>query len=101
MPTTSASHSYCLRCRTDALTFSSFVLTKGGFAIEHYFEDAVNRFQNASGDPETFKILEESKFRKLYPRRVPRNKKDVEEELEGEEDPNEVFDQGGRPPIDR
>ena len=47
-----------------------------------------------------FKVLEESKFRDLYPRRAPRNEGDVEEDLEGEEDPSEVFDRGGRLPVD-
>jgi hypothetical protein len=74
-------------------------LDQGGFAFEYYFEDAADRFQNASDDPETFKVLEESKFRKLYPRRAPRNDEDVEEESEGEEDPSEVFDRGGRLPV--
>jgi hypothetical protein len=75
-------------------------LDQGGFAFEHYFEDAADRFQNASDDPETFKVLEESKFRELYPRQAPRNEEDVEEEPEGEEDPSKVFDRGGRLPVD-
>ena len=74
-------------------------LDQGGFAFEHYFEEAADRFQNASDDPETFKVLEESQFRKLYPRQAPRNEEDVEEESEGEEDPSEVFDKGGRLPV--
>jgi hypothetical protein len=61
MPTTSASRSHCLRCWTDALAFLKLCLDQGGFAFEHYFEDAADRFQNASDDPETFKVLEESK----------------------------------------
>ena len=75
-------------------------LDQGGFAFEHYFEDAADRFQNASDDPETFKVLEESEFRKLYPQLAPRNEEGVEEESEGEEDPSVVFDRGGRPPVD-
>ena len=51
--------------------------------------DAADRFQNASDDPETFKVLEKSKFRELYPRWA----------LHTEEDPSEVFDQGGRLPV--
>jgi len=81
-------------------TILKLCLDQGGFAFEHYFEDAANRFQNASDDPETFKVLEESRFRKLYPRPTPRAKADSEQELEDEEDPSEVFDQGGRLPVD-
>ena len=91
MPTTSASRSHYLRCWTDALTFLSFCLDQGGFAFEHYFEEAADRFQNASDDPETFKVLEESEFRKQYPRQAPCNEEDVEEESEGEGDPSGVF----------
>ena len=72
---------------------------QGGFAFEHYFVDAADKLQK-SDDPETFKVLEESKFRELYPRRAPRTEEDSEEESEGEEDPSEVFDQGGRLPVD-
>ena len=74
-------------------------LDQGGFAFEHYFEDAADRFQIVSDDPETFKVLEESEFRELYSRRAPRNEGDVEEELEGEEDSSEVFGRGGRLPV--
>lgn len=73
---------------------------QGGFAYEHWFEDAANKFQNASDDPETFKVLEESRFRQLYPRKAPRTKADSEEGLEGEEDPSAVFDKGGEFPVD-
>ena len=69
-----------------------------GFAYEYSFEDAANRV-NASDDPETFKVLEESEFLKLYPWRAPRDEEDVEEESDGEKDPSEVFDVGGRLPI--
>jgi hypothetical protein len=61
--------------------------------------DAANRFQHASDDPETFKVLEESEFRKIHPRRAPYNEEDFEEPEE-EEDPSEVFDEGGRLPVD-
>lgn len=47
-------------------------LDPGGFQFEHHFEDAVNAFQNASDVLETFKVLGESKFRKIFPRRAPR-----------------------------
>ncbi|KAJ9637274.1 hypothetical protein H2199_007561 [Coniosporium tulheliwenetii] len=69
-------------------------LDQGGFAFEHYFVDAADKFQNASDDPETFKVLEESKMRELYPRSAPHTEEDSEEESEGEEDPSEVFDEG-------
>jgi hypothetical protein len=75
-------------------------LDQGGFPYEHYFEDAANRFQDAPDDPETFKVLEESEFRKIYPRRAPRNEEDIEEESDGEADPSAVFDEGGRLPVD-
>jgi hypothetical protein len=61
-------------------------LDQGGFAYEHCFEDAADSFQNANDDPETFKVLEESEFRKIYPRQPPRNEEDAEEESEGEEE---------------
>jgi hypothetical protein len=70
-------------------------LDQGGFPFEHYFEDAAN----ASDDPETFKVLEESRFRKIFPRRVPPGEGDSEEEFEGEKDPSAVFDQGSRLPV--
>ncbi|KAJ9668244.1 hypothetical protein H2201_001674 [Coniosporium apollinis] len=75
-------------------------LDQGGFAFEHYFVDAADKFQNASDDPETFKVLEESKMRELYPRSAPHTEEDSEEESEGEEDPSEVFDEGGKLPVD-
>jgi hypothetical protein len=71
-----------------------------GFTYEHYFDEAADRFQNANDDPEMYKILEESEFRKLYPRLPPRNEEDGGEELEEDEDPSEVFDIGGRFPVD-
>ena len=74
-------------------------LDQGGFAFEHFFEDAADEFQNASDDPETFKVLEESEFRKIYPRQPPRNVEDAEEESEGEEDPSGVFDKSGSLPV--
>ncbi|EON63462.1 hypothetical protein W97_02690 [Coniosporium apollinis CBS 100218] len=75
-------------------------LYQGGFAFESYFVDAADKFQNASDDPETFKVLEESRFRELYPRSTARTEEDSEEESEGEEDPSEVFDEGGKLPVD-
>ena len=43
-------------------------LEKGDFPYELYFEDEANRV-GPKEDPETFKVLEESHFRKVYPRR--------------------------------
>jgi hypothetical protein len=78
-------------------------LDQGGFPYEHYFEDAANRLQDEHDDPEnechepeTYRVLEESRFRKIYPRKTARSK----EELDAQEDPAEVFDQGGRLPVD-
>jgi hypothetical protein len=71
---------------------------RGGFAYEYCFEEAANRV-NASDDPETFKVLEESEFRKLYPWRPPYNEEDALAESDGEKDPSEVFDIGGRLPV--
>jgi hypothetical protein len=93
MPTTSASRSHYLRCWTDALTFSSFVLTKGALHLNTISRKPPIDFRMLA------MILEESEFRKQYPRQAPRNEEDVEEESEGEEDPSEVFDKGGRFPV--
>ena len=47
-------------------------------------------------DPETFKVLEESDFRKKFPRRAPGT-----EEYDGDdEDPSGVFDVGGSYPVE-
>ena len=67
-----------------------FCLDQWGFAFEHYFVDAADRFQNASNDHETFKVLGESKLREPYPRSAPRTEEDSEEESEGEEYPCSV-----------
>jgi len=71
-----------------------------GFTFSGYFVDAADEFQNASDDPEIFKILEESKLREQYPRLPPRPEDDGEEESEGEMDPSEAFDRGGKFPVD-
>lgn len=75
-------------------------LDQGGFAFEHYFEDAANEMQDANDDPETFQVLEESGFRKRYPRPAPRPEGADEEGSEQDENPAAVFDQGGRLPVD-
>jgi hypothetical protein len=70
-------------------------LTLDGFAYKGYFEDEANRVSE-DHDPETFKVLEESDFRKKYPRRAPGT-----EEYDGDdEDPSGVFDVGGSHPVE-
>ncbi|KAI1075723.1 hypothetical protein F5B20DRAFT_559161 [Whalleya microplaca] len=68
-------------------------LDMGGFAYESYFEDEANRVKEEV-DPETFKVLEGSEFRKLYPRR---NKEDLDDD---DDEPSGVFDEGGTHPVD-
>lgn len=75
-------------------------LDQGNFAFEHYFEDAANKFQNASDDTETLKVLEESRFRKLYPLPIPGADGGGGDESEGAEEPCSVFDAGGSLPVD-
>jgi hypothetical protein len=75
-------------------------LDQGGSAFEHYFEDAANEMQDANDDPETFRVLEESGLRKIYPRLAPRPDEADEEDSEEDENPAAVFDEGGRLPVD-
>jgi hypothetical protein len=49
-------------------------LDQGGFAYEHYFEDAANQVSE-SEDPETFEVLENSRFRQIYPRNIRRSRR--------------------------
>jgi hypothetical protein len=65
-------------------------LTLGGFAYEGYFEVSEDH------DPETFKVLEESDFRKKFPRTAP----GTEEYDDDDEDPSGVFDVGGSYPVE-
>lgn len=58
-----------------------------GFTFQGFFIDAANDFQNASNDPDTFKVLEESKMRELYPQFPP--------SVGGNKPPEEDFDEGG------
>ena len=68
-------------------------LSLNGFAYEGYFEDEANRVSEDC-DPETFKVLEESDFRKGCPRIAPGT-----EEYDDDEDPSGVFDVGGSYPV--
>jgi hypothetical protein len=52
--------------RADVL---KFCVEKDDFPYEAYFEDEANMVEPEK-DPETFKVLEESQFRKVYPRRA-------------------------------
>ena len=47
-----------------------FFLDEGGFPYESYFEDGANRVKEGD-DPDTFRVLEESRFRVIYPRGDP------------------------------
>ncbi|KAH8667476.1 hypothetical protein BGZ60DRAFT_409339 [Tricladium varicosporioides] len=58
-----------------------------GFTFHGFFIDASNEFQNANNDPDTFKVLEESKMRELYPRCPP--------SVEDNKPPEKDFDEGG------
>ncbi|KAM7183848.1 hypothetical protein V8F33_013344 [Rhypophila sp. PSN 637] len=83
----------------------------GGFPYEAYFEDEADKV-HGDEDPETFKVLEESHFRKIYPRKVKVGNEDDdydmdESDLTAEErDFKErlraamTFDKGGEFPVD-
>ncbi|RYP53705.1 hypothetical protein DL770_010982 [Monosporascus sp. CRB-9-2] len=73
-------------------------LDQDGFAYEGYFEDEANRVSE-DDDPKTFKVLEESNFRKIYPRKLL-GSEDGDEEDEDYEDPSAAFDEGGSHPVD-
>ncbi|OCL12218.1 hypothetical protein AOQ84DRAFT_386280 [Glonium stellatum] len=75
-------------------------LDLGGFAFEKCFEDEASRVSE-DNDPKTFKVLEESEFRKTYPRRTPITENSNDEgEDDGYEDPSADFDEGGSHPVD-
>lgn len=79
-------------------------LDQGGFGYSSSFEDEANRVDE-SKDAETFKVLEESHFRQIYPRRTPRteanNEDDTGDADEGSDfDPSKEFDEGGKYPVD-
>jgi len=81
----------------------------GGFAYSHYFTDTADKFQDINDDPETFKVLQESKMHKMRPwwnRKGKATSKKNEDEKNGnmgedketdeeDYDPAEVFDYGG------
>ena len=71
-----------------------FFLDEGGFPFEAYFHDEAEDV-NEEMDPETFEVLEASRFRKLVPKKTPR---EHEEDL-ASSDPAVIFDKGGRFPI--
>lgn len=89
-------------------------LDAGGFSYESYFQDEANRL-DPNKDPETDKVLEESDFRKKYPRKrwIPweergaKEERDSGEESDGEDEDNDdwevdiaAFDEGGEFEID-
>lgn len=86
---------YALQCRrADVL---KLCLDKGGFAYEHYFEDEADRVDPKT-DPKTFKVLEKSHFRQLYPRLT--GPPDDGYDPNGSYHPERVFDRGGKYPVD-
>ena len=85
-----------------------------GFRYEGYFEDEANAVKREE-DPETFRVLENSEFRKAYPRKDAGAAHDIDSEDEdssdsGYDDPDqdelardraaEDFDEGGRFPVE-
>ena len=77
--------------RADVLLFC---LQRGRFPYESYFEDEANRVDRKQ-DERTFQVLEDSEFRKLHPRK----RKDDVQNSDSDEDPAEVFDEGGSHPV--
>jgi hypothetical protein len=71
--------------RNDVL---KFCLDEGGFHFERPFWDEAKRV-DAEKDSETFNILEQSEFRRLYPRGIG-----------APPGVESVFDKGGRLPVD-
>ena len=84
-------------------------IEKGDFPFESYFEDEANTVKPGE-DPETYKVLEESHFRKVYPKRdqSPGLVGSVKAlELSGNYKQNQErrerarkFDEGGSHPVD-
>jgi hypothetical protein len=70
-----------------------WLLDEGGFGYSHEFEHEANTVDEGK-DPETFKVLEESKFREQWPRRTPTpaNLRDPDFVYDEE---NELFDDDG------
>ena len=77
------------------------------FPYSSDFEDEADRVDEHK-NPETFQVLEESHFRRIYPRKPPRiraNSKDCtygddNDEKDKDTNPAAVFDAGGRYPVD-
>lgn len=61
----------------------------GGFPYEGYFEDEANRVDEEK-DPETFQVLENSEFRRVYPKREPTGSS--EEESDSDTDSGVGYD---------
>ena len=86
---------------------------KGNFAYESYFEDEANTV-GPEKDPETLKVLEESHFRKIFPRKdnrpsSPENENSLglfgktereQERLKELHHRARTFDAGGSHPVD-
>ena len=68
-------------------------LDQGGFAFEAYFEDEANLVDETK-DPETFRVLEQSHFRQLYPRGIPRDIEDKEDDGVADDDHDDEDDDG-------
>ncbi|QIX02278.1 hypothetical protein AMS68_007795 [Peltaster fructicola] len=77
-----------------------FCMDEGGFPYESYFEDEANRVDPAK-DPEVDAVLEQSEFRKMYPRRpAPGDAEDGDDDSVLSYDPAKEFDEGGSHPVD-
>lgn len=72
-----------------------FFMDEGGFPFEAYFHIEADSVDEEM-DPETFKVLEQSRFRKLVPRIKPgQGGNDL-----GIRDPSAIFDKCGKLPIE-
>ena len=67
-----------------------------GITYQYHFVDAANDFERDNPDSEMCKVLQESEFRKMWLRPIPK-----EPRAEGEETPPwEAFDYGWSHPVD-
>ena len=66
-------------------------LDEGGFPYEAYFIIEADELDEKK-DPETFAVLEQSRFRRLMPRKPPGEVKS--------DNPAAVFDRGGKFPVE-
>ena len=72
-----------------------FCLNQGGFPFEPYFHVEAE-IVDEKRDPETFNVLEQSRFRRLRPRKAPDhggNDGDIR-------NPAAIFDKGGELPVE-